>query len=302
MDDVFGPDEMAKPKLLAAQPKPVAGLQVKKAAFKVAPSQIHGQGVFTDTDMNAGDDFGLALEALPQAKPGQPAFKRSDLGRFLNHADDANAELYSAGGGMIHVRAIKPIEKANEVTVHYPSGMACQQQVHGEKRGFSGALGSGAESGQSVTAPPRLIDGSGATPTGAENQPVKDIIHPDEAEIAVDDPMFDLASLKIGTDNFMSSAVGPEDAVGNDQGVQWTAKPSQSHMLPAAIASAYQNSGTIESAGASSKPTGAGVPERGGGYGSTAGPLSAPVVRDPVTEVSGSSAPMQGLPFTMGIG
>jgi hypothetical protein len=44
-----------------------------------------------------------------------------------------------------------------------------------EKRAYSGALGSGATSGQS-TDPPRLVDATGSTPAGAENQPASDAL------------------------------------------------------------------------------------------------------------------------------
>jgi acylphosphatase len=290
----------------------------KKAGFQVAPSKIHGHGVFADTDMGIGDDLGLGLQIIPGALEGQPAFKRTTLGRYLNHTNDANAELFDAGDGMIHVRAIKPIAKADEVTLEYRSGMQCQQDVfsnHQEKMGyFNGSDAAGP--GQSAVVPNRLVTGSGATPAGAENQP--DQSAPNEtllqqAEMAPDDTLFDISSIKQATDLFMSEDdKTEEDSVGTDQGVEFTAHANNQmgvsgRRLPALLATegspgTYQPSGSNEAQGKSKQPAGQGILNRGGGY-SAAGPMSAPpVVRAPETETTGSSAPMTGPKAVFGYG
>lgn len=190
-------------------PGPVAGLLaalarkplMKHAGFRVAPSPIHGNGVFADTDMSVGDDLGLALVRIDHAQEGQPAFRRTMLGRYLNHTDDPNAELYSVGDGMIRCRAIKPIARGDEVTIEYGHGMQVQRDVwneHLSKSAHATGGGDAGPAGRSATVPGRPMDGSGATPAGSGNQPV---VPPDEqklreAEMAPDETMFDLSAIR----------------------------------------------------------------------------------------------------------
>jgi len=70
------------------------------------------------------------------------------------------------------------------------------------KQAYSGSLGSGATSGQ-ATNPPRLMDASGATPAGPENQPASDGIKCDNAHLDMcdqdpDPAVFDMNSLDPG--------------------------------------------------------------------------------------------------------
>jgi len=198
-------------------------------------------------------------------------------------------------------------------------GQVIDQGVYGHPKGYwqqkktadwASGLGSGAESGQSATIPNRMVDPSGATPAGAENQPVIDEAKLQQAELAPDDAMFDLAAIKAGNMGLLFNEPGTADTnVGTDQGIEYTARVRGQTPLPKLFqpARAYQDSGTIEAQGNSKKPVGNAALEFGGGYNAT--PMSAPmvepnVVREPKTQADAqsSSAPMQGQVFTMGGG
>jgi len=472
--DVRNKNQLRGQALLMAFKQLFFGKQPKKrTGFHVAPSKIHGKGIFTDTALSIGDDLGLALVRRDHARPGEPAFWRTILGRYLNHSDTPNAELYHVGDGLIHCRAIMPIDKGDEVTLDYRHGMQLQRDVWREKEAYATGGGDAAGAGQSAVIPNRLVDGSGTTPAGPENQPTQiDEEKIRQAEMPVDENMFDLSLIKqsdlldeigasadtyhkriavprsllteeklkqygfepvliavpeAGQTEFFSyrnpknlyhihphgdyftihrdrhpsmtmsvrqakgltekaqavasglahvategvpgawayirnkimSALSDDDqaaskfhspflnrmeqenpasilkapprllrwlppwrknldflgepdpkmasanawtegdVVGTDQGVEVNPKINRAQSLPA---ESYQDSGTDEAQGKSKKPTGAGILERGGGYGSTAGPMSAPPVVRGETEVTGSSTPMTGQKHMFGYG
>jgi predicted double-glycine peptidase len=124
------------------------------------------------------------------------------LGRWHDH--DHNGKVYQQWG----------------MTLHHPAEV---------KQAYSGSLGSGATSGQ-ATDPPRLVDASGSTPAGPENQPASDAIkcdstHLDNCEQDPDPLVFDTAALeKMSIAPFEMMSVGTEDTqeAADNTGAQWT--------------------------------------------------------------------------------
>jgi hypothetical protein len=82
--------------------------------FQVAPSQIHGRGVFSCGGYEAGETIG----------EGNVKGCRTPLGRYTNHSGTPNARMVRHGSG-INLVALRPIEPqrggqlGEEITVDY---------------------------------------------------------------------------------------------------------------------------------------------------------------------------------------
>lgn len=76
----------------------------------MAPSSIHGIGVFATTDLVDGEIIA----------PARRDWKRCIAGRFTNHSHDPNAVFIPTGvGDGIDMVAIKDIKEGDEITVDY---------------------------------------------------------------------------------------------------------------------------------------------------------------------------------------
>lgn len=76
--------------------------------FKVGASAIHGLGVFTMREMEAGDEIG----------PARLDDKRTPIGRYTNHAHEPNCVMVRRGNDL-YVIATREISCNREVTLDY---------------------------------------------------------------------------------------------------------------------------------------------------------------------------------------
>ena len=88
----------------------------------VAPSRIHGQGLFAGVDIDQGTVIGL-LRGRPSLEDGPHVLWISesegievqcDL-KYINHSDEPNACYYDD----LSVVALKPIRRGEEITHNY---------------------------------------------------------------------------------------------------------------------------------------------------------------------------------------
>ena len=86
------------------------------AAWEIKPSPIHGQGVFATRDFKNGETIGLLLKHIPSNIYIQ--FKRTLLGRYVNHQPEANAELVKNGDDYYLV-CIKEVPVNTELVTDY---------------------------------------------------------------------------------------------------------------------------------------------------------------------------------------
>lgn len=92
-----------------------------EVALKVAPSLIHGQGLFAEQDIVAGTVIGWC-EVVPAENPGPhtlwcdegPVDVVCDL-RFTNHSTTPNVVYYDT----LRVVALRDITKGEELTYNY---------------------------------------------------------------------------------------------------------------------------------------------------------------------------------------
>ena len=81
----------------------------------VSQSKIQGSGLFAETSIKAGTEFGITHI---RDKRFQDGYIRTPLGGFFNHSDQPNAEAY-IDGDYIRLRSIRDMKKGDEVTVRY---------------------------------------------------------------------------------------------------------------------------------------------------------------------------------------
>ena len=84
---------------------------------RIAPSPIHGFGVFATCDINEG---GVIEAALVKGK-------RTQVGRFMNHSPSPNGIIEGNRGESISVIAAEPIKTGDEITVDYNSVVLFQR-------------------------------------------------------------------------------------------------------------------------------------------------------------------------------
>lgn len=94
-------------------------------AVRVAPSGLHGQGLFADEDIPA-DVCILPLVGRPTGRDGPHVLwieeeegpprglRLTNEARYVNHARDANAALYDEG-----LYSLRSIRKGEEITHDY---------------------------------------------------------------------------------------------------------------------------------------------------------------------------------------
>lgn len=84
---------------------------------KVAPSAIHGKGVFTTLNIPGGKIF-LALKKTGQSGDPGRDWERTIIGRYANHANTPNMDAKRVENGVFFVSR-RPIKKGTELTVSY---------------------------------------------------------------------------------------------------------------------------------------------------------------------------------------
>jgi len=86
-------------------------LAKEKQPWKVAPSNIHGNGIIAIKKIPKGFMVGMIAQ--------HPPMKKTELGCFLNHKKNGNCEVLSISNDQYWCTAIKDIEKGDELTVDY---------------------------------------------------------------------------------------------------------------------------------------------------------------------------------------
>ena len=87
------------------------------SAVKVAPSKIHGKGIFATKSLPGGKIF-LALKKIANTGEPDKDWERTLIGRFTNHADTPNMDVRRAEDA-IFFATVKPMKKGTELTVSY---------------------------------------------------------------------------------------------------------------------------------------------------------------------------------------
>ena len=96
----------------------------KPGGWRIAPSPIHGNGIFTNNRYEKGEDIDLCfIRKSWTAKSPDQALIRTKFCAYVNHSEQANSELYQKGV-MYILRAIEPIESGEEITCNYNEGLA----------------------------------------------------------------------------------------------------------------------------------------------------------------------------------
>ena len=86
------------------------------SGWAVRPSKIHGHGVFTNKQLNNDDIIGLMLKGIKSISFAK--FRRTTLGRYVNHHPEANVILQKHGNDYYLV-ANRSIEKDEELVTDY---------------------------------------------------------------------------------------------------------------------------------------------------------------------------------------
>lgn len=77
-----------------------------------APSPLHGNGLFTDSEIKPGEFIGMAFRRKPYMVSGSFAnnYTETEYGRYVNHYKNPNIELRieKTGIGMYASRHIQP--------------------------------------------------------------------------------------------------------------------------------------------------------------------------------------------------
>lgn len=266
----------------------LAQLQQSVQAGKpvIVAVQLDGEGGGPDSGWEAGHYVvvtGINNGQVTFMDPSSESPERSwPIEEFVKrwHDHDHKGQIYNQWG----------------MTLHHP-GEA--------KQAYSGSLGSGATSGQ-ATDPPRLVDASGATPAGPENQPASDGIkcdstHLDKCEQDPDPLVFDTVALeKAAISPFDLMSVGTEETqeAADDTGAQWTGhhRRDSGVELPwkdrlrmmAQNYPGYQDSGAGEAAGRMFRASSPAL--QSGQSAQNSGATSAPEVEEPVMQLDSDTA------------
>jgi SET domain-containing protein len=85
--------------------------------MKIAPSPIHGHGVFTELDYPDGYQLGCICPVVKRGKYFV-RFERNNIARFLNHADTPNCEIVLTEEGLFLITK-QSIRQGTELTLDY---------------------------------------------------------------------------------------------------------------------------------------------------------------------------------------
>jgi len=93
-------------------------LEMCKLAIAVKPSIVHGKGVFATREYSKGEHIGRVMQRLTRPISVDKDFKKTILGRYLNHAKHPNVSAYKTRSGM-SLKARQPITKGDEFLGNY---------------------------------------------------------------------------------------------------------------------------------------------------------------------------------------
>ena len=85
------------------------------SCVKIAPSPIHGNGIFARQSLPNEVSLGLS-HIYDESFPDN--LIRTPLGGFINHSDEPNCELYRLGR-FLFVQAMRKIDAGEEITLKY---------------------------------------------------------------------------------------------------------------------------------------------------------------------------------------
>ena len=89
--------------------------------FEIKDSEIHGKGIFAKKDIEEDDYIGKALTRVSNTGDFDQDFRRTKLGRYVNHSLDSNVKLEKddEDENILYLLAIKNIKKDDELTCNY---------------------------------------------------------------------------------------------------------------------------------------------------------------------------------------
>lgn len=81
----------------------------------IAPSSVHGMGIFAEKVISKGHDFGITHVADDRFPDG---YIRTPFGAYINHSYEPNCEVLEVRD-TLHIRAINNIAPNEELTLNY---------------------------------------------------------------------------------------------------------------------------------------------------------------------------------------
>ena len=101
--------------------------------YYIAPSTIHGHGIFSKKYFTAGEYIGKCLKPVFKSEIKSDKMygysdisyrlgtvvQKTKLEKYLNHSPKPNAELFFYNGLQLHLKAIKNIAEGEEIVVDY---------------------------------------------------------------------------------------------------------------------------------------------------------------------------------------
>jgi SET domain-containing protein len=104
-----------------------------KKTYYVAPSKIHGKGVFADQYFVTGDYIGKCLKPVLKKEIRKDKeygysdvseqlgtlVEKTELEKYLNHSAKPNAEMFFERELLLSLRAKKDIAQGEEIVVEY---------------------------------------------------------------------------------------------------------------------------------------------------------------------------------------
>lgn len=189
------------------------GTRTKTAAnlYKVSKSPIHGHGVFCTRGLDPGDEVGAAL-----IKEADGSYRRSELGKNINHAERPNCVLVGGDDDRYVVVADSEIAANSELTCNYHEAYS----LLGDDAKFENGAGKD-DFLKEAAAPlstrhPEGVDGSGspgqATAGGGPNTNTAKTVRTGEKFATLGDRLWnpECASLSTGTRNLPPSCSNSE--------------------------------------------------------------------------------------------
>lgn len=114
-------DEQGKIHDVAGNPKKaVSAVIFSQRTCLIAPSPIHGRGVYAKDEYQTGDTIDRALVLLPPelSNPDEREYVRTTVGRFTNHSEHPNSKIVPNGNDWDLV-ATQEIQPGEEIVADY---------------------------------------------------------------------------------------------------------------------------------------------------------------------------------------
>lgn len=136
-----------------------------------APSKIAGKGMFASSGVTAGREVAPAMILEPDG------IKRTPVGRYVNHADDANTSLVVQGNQAMLV-AKRFIPAGEELTVNYREQAAAVEQLREQLKKAEQTPAQSKDEAGSVNKPDFMADYS--EPFGSQKWRIKNGVGPND--------------------------------------------------------------------------------------------------------------------------